>query len=169
MKTSWVWRTSWVWKMDWKTWSIHRVCTCSCLCSNTHRIVTVDVLHVGLKLHWKHDTSINFHCLQARLLWRWRSFGNCVLPLSNRRAFFQMEKGNGEDAKGSGKTSKSLYSQKCSLHDRGGTPIIAPQHRPWNNMGGREGDSSQAQTVLPQVRPSQPGGNSLHTSLWSLC
>lgn len=132
------------------------VCTCSCLCSNTHRIVTVDVFHVGLKLHWKHDTSINFHCLQARLLWRWRSFGNCVLPLSNRRAFFQMEKDNGEDAKGSGKTSKSLYSQKCSLHDRGGTSSLLHSTDHVYKYGGQRRRLSQAQPSLLPPSPTFP-------------
>lgn len=142
------------------------VCTCSCLCSNTHRILTVDVFHVGLKLHWKHDTSINFHCLQARLLWRWWSFRNCVLPLSNRREFFQMERMP---------KSQAGPQRVCTVRSAHYTTEEGPHHcstaqTMCTNMGGREGDSHKHnRPSCPQVQPSQPGGNSLHTSLWSLC
>ena len=135
-----------------KDWKKHeactQVCTCSCLCSNIHRILTVDVFRLGLKLHCKHYISINFHCLQARRLWRWWPFGNCVLPLSDRREFFQMEKGNGEDAKESGRTSKSLYSQKCSLHDRGVTSSLLHSTDHVYKYGGQGRRLSQAQPSL---------------------
>lgn len=155
----------WIEKCEVYTW----VCTCSCLWSNTHRILTVDVFHLGLKLHWKHYTSINFHCLQARLLWRWWSFGNCVLPLSFRREFFQMEKGNGEDARVRQDLKEFIQSEVLITRQRSDL-IIAPQHRPCVQIWGTEKETHKhSPPSRPPVQPSQPGGNSLHMSLWSLC
>lgn len=141
----------WIEKREVYTW----VCTCSCLWSNTHRILTVDVFHLGLKLHWKHYTSINFHCLQARRLWRWWSFGNCVLPLSFRREFFQMEKGNGEDARVRQDLKEFIQSEVLITRQRSDL-IIAPQHRPCVQNGGQRRRLSQAQPSLSAPSPTFP-------------
>ena len=131
--------------------------TCSCLCSNTCRILTINMFHHSLKLHQKHYTPINFRRLQATLLWKWCSFRNCVLPLNCRRESFETEESNGEDSKKSGRASKSLYSEMCLLHHRGvvTSPLLHSADHVYK-YGGQRGRLSKAQPSHLPCSPTFP-------------